>query len=483
MSETPPQVPDEYGLFIDGEWVAASSGETFDTIDPATEEVIAAVSAAEADDVDAAVSNSTDALDEWQSVPARERGRILMDVADAIREEADRLAWIETVDNGKPLSQAKTDVLRCGEYFAYYAGMADKLEGESIPMSEEYVDYTVHEPLGVTGHIIPWNFPVGILGRGLAPALAAGNTVVAKPAEQTPLSALEIGALAVEAGLPAGAFNVVPGFGPDAGEPLVRHDDVAQVTFTGSVPTGRLVGKAALEGLKPVHLELGGKNPNVVYPDADLDRAVESTVKSIFSRNAGQVCSSGSRLLLHEDVHDEFLDRLLVAVDDLSIAPGVEDPDVAAITSEEQYDSIMEYIEIGRAEAGEPLVGGEAIDRTGYFIEPTIFDGVEMDMRIAREEIFGPVLSVLTFSDEREAIEIANDVDYGLVSGIFTSDIGRAHRFAREVEAGGVYINEWFSSGIEAPFGGYKDSGLGRAKGLAALEEYTQTKNVCARID
>ncbi|MDR9380439.1 MAG: aldehyde dehydrogenase family protein, partial [Natronomonas sp.] len=256
MSRSPVEIPEEYGLFIDGEWVDASSGETFETIDPASEEVVATVAAANADDVDAAVSNAADALDEWRSVPGRERGRILMDVADAIREDADRLAWIETVDNGKPLSQAKTDVLRCGEYVAYYAGMADKIEGESIPMSEGYVDYTVHEPLGVTGHIIPWNFPVGILGRGLAPALAAGNTVVAKPAEQTPLSALEIGALAVEAGLPAGVFNVVPGFGPDTGEPLVRHDDVAQVTFTGSVPTGRLVGKAAIEGLKPVHLEL-----------------------------------------------------------------------------------------------------------------------------------------------------------------------------------------------------------------------------------
>ncbi|MFO7927633.1 MAG: aldehyde dehydrogenase family protein [Halobacteriota archaeon] len=483
MSETPQQVPDEYELFIDGEWVAASGAETFGTIDPATEEVIATVAAAGAEDVDAAVSNSKAALDEWQSIPARERGRILLDIADAIREDADRLAWIETVDNGKPLSQAKTDVLRCAEYFAYYAGMADKLEGESIPRSDEYVDYTVHEPLGVTAHIIPWNFPVGILGRGLAPALAAGNTVIAKPAEQTPLSALEIGALAVEAGLPAGVFNVLPGFGPDAGEPLVAHDDVAQVTFTGSVPTGRLVGKAALEGLKPVHLELGGKNPNVVYPDADLDRAVESTVKSIFSRNAGQVCSSGSRLLLHEDVHDEFLDRLHTAVDELSIASGVEDPDIAAITSKEQYESILEYIQIGREEAGEPLIGGEAVDRTGYFIEPTIFDGVGMDMRIAREEIFGPVLSVLTFSDEQEAIELANDVEYGLVSGIFTNDIGRAHRFARDIDAGGVYINEWFSSGIEAPFGGYKNSGLGRAKGLAALEEYTQIKNVCARIE
>lgn len=484
MSDNQPQeIRDSYQLFIDGEWVDAESGEEFETNDPATGSPFATVSKAKEQDVDIAVSRTKNALDEWQSIPARKRGRILVDIADAIREEIDYLARLETLDNGKPLSQAETDVLRCARYFEYYGGIVDKVQGESIPFGDSHVNYTVHEPLGVTAHIVPWNFPAGILGRGVAPALAVGNSVVAKPAEQTPLSALEMARVAVDAGLPDGTFNVVAGFGPEAGEPLVRHDDIAQVTFTGSVPTGRIVGKAAVEGLKPVHLELGGKNPNVVYPDANLETAIENTIRSIFTRNAGQACTSGSRAIVHKDIHEEFLDRLVDAAEALTIGPGIGDPHVGPITSEEQYRSILEYIDIGREEAGGPILGGDALDREGYFVEPTIFDGVEMDMRIAREEIFGPVLSVLTFTDEQEAISMANGVDYGLVAGVFTSDMGRAQRFARDVEAGGIYINEWFAGGVETPFGGYKQSGIGRAKGLEALEEYTQVKNVCAKIE
>ncbi|WP_265110710.1 aldehyde dehydrogenase family protein [Halosolutus halophilus] len=470
-----------YDLVIDGDPVQAAAEERFDTVNPATESVIASVSRAREEDVDSAVAAARDALPDWRSMPPQERGRLLAALAEKIRAQQESLALLETRDNGKPLSHARADVETCARYFEYYAGVADKVHGDSIPLTDEYVDYTVREPLGVTAQIIPWNLPTNIFGRSVAPALATGNVAVVKPAEQTPLTAVEIGRLASEVGIPDGVLNVVPGFGTEAGAALSGHPDVDGVSFTGSVPTGIEVGKTAVENVTNVHLELGGKSPNVVYPDADLDTAVDSTITGIFA-NAGQVCSAGSRLLVHEDVKDTFLDELVDRIEEMSIDSGELDPDMGPLVSEEHFEKVTRYLEVGRTEAGDPLVGGEALDRDGYFVEPTVFDGVDNDMRIAQEEIFGPVLSVIEFATEEEAIEIANDVDYGLVAGIHTSDIGRAHRFARDVDAGQVYINEWFAGGEETPFGGYKQSGFGREKGLAAVDAYTQVKNVCANI-
>lgn len=474
---------EKYDLLIDGESVSSTADEYFPVLEPATEEVLCEVAAGGAADIDYAVDAARNASEQWQSVPPRERGQVLREIARQIRTETERLATIHQHENGKPISQARDEVETCAEYFEYYAGMTDKLHGDSIPLTEEYVDYTVQEPLGVTGHIIPWNFPVGILGRSIAPALAAGNTVVVKPAEQTPIATLEIAALVAETQLPDGAVNVVPGFGDDAGAALSTHRDIDGLAFTGSVETGQKVAAAAGQNLIPIHVEAGGKNPNVVFPDADLDAAVESTVTSIFGLNAGQVCSAGDRLLVHTDIEQEFLDRLIEVVEDLSVDDGGKDPDVGPVVSQEQYEKILDYVTIGREEVGDPIVGGNAIDRAGYFIEPTIFTNVSYETRLAQDEIFGPVLAVSTFESEQEAIELANATEFGLVAGIFTKDVGRAHRFAREVDAGQIFINEWFAGGIESPFGGYKLSGFGREKGLEALENYLQTKNVCARIE
>jgi acyl-CoA reductase-like NAD-dependent aldehyde dehydrogenase len=382
-----------------------------------------------------------------------------------------------------PLSVAEFDVGACARYFEYYAGVADKIEGESIPLGEEYVDYTVREPLGVTAQITPWNFPVGIFGRSVAPALAAGNVSVTKPAEATPVSTLAIAELAHEAGIPAGVLNVIPGYGDSAGAALTSHGDVDGFSFTGSRPTGIDVVKSAAENVTQAHLELGGKNPNVVYPDANVKTAIDSTIRSIFTLHSGQTCSAGDRLIVHESIHDEFVERLCDRVEKLTIGPGTDDNDISPIATEDQYEKVTKYIDVGRTEVGEPITGGETVNGPGFFVEPTIFDGVTNDMRIAQEEIFGPVLPVITFADEDEALSLANDTEYGLVAGVFTDDIGRAHRFAREVDAGQIYINEWFAGGAETPFGGFKKSGFGREKGLEALEEYTQSKNVCARID
>ena len=472
---------DTYDLLVDGESVPAAAAERFETVDPATGEPIAAVARARAEDIDRAVGAASAALADWRATPPEERGRLMAAVAERIRDEQERLALLETRDNGKPLSHARADVETCARYFEYYGGVADKVHGDSIPLTDEYVDYTVREPLGVTAQIIPWNLPTNLFGRSVAPALATGNVAVVKPAEQTPLTAVEVGRLATEVGVPDGVLNVVPGFGAEAGAPLAGHADVDGVSFTGSVPTGIEVATSAVENVTNVHLELGGKSPNVVYPDAHLDTAVESTMTGIFA-NAGQVCSAGSRLIVHEDIKAEFLDELVSRVEAMEIDAGETDPDMGPLVSAEQFEKVTDYLAVGRAEAGEPVVGGSALDRDGYFVEPTVFDGVDNDMRIAREEIFGPVLSVIEFSTEAEATELANDTDYGLVAGIHTQDVGRAHRFARDVEAGQVYVNEWFAGGEETPFGGVKKSGFGREKGLAAVDAYTELKNVCANI-
>jgi aldehyde dehydrogenase (NAD+) len=472
---------ENYDLLIDGEFVESESGEYFETLDPATEDPFASVARGDAADIDKAVEAASTALSDWRSMAPAERGRLLRELAGAIRDEADGLAALETRDNGKPLSLAEADVETCARYFEYYAGIADKVHGESIPLGDDYADYTIREPLGVSAQIIPWNLPINIFGRSVAPALATGNVAVVKPAEQTPLTAIEVGRLAIEVGFPPGVLNVVPGFGHEAGSALSEHPDVDGISFTGSVPTGIEVAQTAVENVTNVHLELGGKSPNLVFPDADFDQAIESTITGIFA-NAGQVCSAGSRLLVHEDVHDEFVSELADRTVELTLGPGDEDPDMGPLVSDAQFDKVTRYLEIGEAEAGEPIVGGGTLDRDGYFVEPTIFDGAENDMRIAQEEIFGPVLSVIEFSDEQEAFEIANDVEYGLVAGIHTENNGRAHRFARDVDAGQIFINEWFAGGVETPFGGFKQSGFGREKGLDAIDAYTQTKNVCAYI-
>jgi len=484
MAQTPaPDVAETYHAIIDGETTPVESGETLPTVNPATEAPFAEIAAADEADIDRAVANAGEAFEDWWHRPPEERGRVLSALAELLREEQERLARLETMDNGKPVSQAESDVEGCARYFEYYAGLADKVHGESVPLGPEYVDYTVREPLGVTGHIVPWNFPINLFARSVAPALAVGNTAVVKPAEQTSVTAIEVGKLALEAGVPPGVLNIVPGYGTEAGAALAGHAGIDGLSFTGSVATGREVARLAVDNVNPVHLELGGKSPNVVFPDADFENAVESTILGIFAATTGQICAAGSRLLVHEDIHEEFVDAVAAGAQSLSIGPGLEDHDVGPIVSEEQYEKVTEYFEIGREEAGEPVIGGEALDRDGYFVEPTIFDDVEHGCRIEQEEIFGPVLSVTTFGDEEEAIELANDVDYGLVAGIFTSDIGRAHRFARDVRAGQIYINEWFANGTGSPFGGYKQSGFGREKGLEAIRGYTQIKNVCARID
>ena len=468
-------------LFIGGERVNASTAEYFTTTDPATGEELAKVAAGGSDDIDRAVSTARETLPEWRSKSPVERGQLVRDIAERIRNNAEELASIESRDQGKPLSQARSDIEDAARYFEYYAGAADKLEGESIPLGADSLNLTTREPYGVSGQIVPWNFPLSITARGVAPALVAGNTVVVKPAPTTPLSALSLAEICSDAGIPDGVVNVVTG-GTEPGVALSSHDRVDQLTCTGSVPTGEAVMQSAAETITPVTLELGGKNPAIVMPDADLDEAASWIATGIFT-NAGQICSAADRAIVHESVYDEFVDRIVDRAESYTIGPGKADPEMGPLNHAEHFESVKTYVELGKDEGATLETGGEPLDRDGYFLPPTVFSDVSNEMRIAQEEIFGPVLTVIPFADRDEAIDIANDVEFGLSGGVFSQDIKQALNVARNIDAGSVYVNEWFGGSVETPFGGTKKSGIGREKGFEALDSYLQTKSISVNLD
>jgi aldehyde dehydrogenase (NAD+) len=474
-------------LIIDGGRVAASDGSTIDVFNPSTGQVLASVAKATAKDVDTAVQAARRSLEskEWGGIAPAERARVLHRISARLRERAEEIAILESEDNGKPLSQARTDVLVAARYFEFYAGAADKIMGNTIPLAPGLLDYTVREPIGVSAQIVPWNYPIQISARGIAPALAAGCAVVAKPSSEAPMTALRLGEIALECGLPAGALNVLPGSGSEAGAALASHPDINQLTFTGSVDVGVAVAKMAADNVVPVVMELGGKSPNVVFADADLDLTVKMVANAIF-QNAGQTCSAGSRLLVERKAHATVVERLAAHAARMRLGRGTDDPDMGPIISRRQLETIERYVRIGRDEGAEVVAGGERpadlASLGGFYFQPTLLDGVSPDMRVAQEEIFGPVLSIIEFEDLEEAAAIANRSQYGLIAGVWTRDINKALALAGRIKAGQIYINTYGAGGgVELPFGGYKKSGYGREKGLEALASYTQVKNVCIR--
>jgi aldehyde dehydrogenase (NAD+) len=476
------------GLIIDGQRTNAADNGTFDVFDPSSGTVLATVAKATKTDVKRAVKSAHAALESkaWGGLPPAERGRILNRIAAAIRDRAEELADLESRDNGKPLRQARTDVQVAARYFEFFAGAADKIMGTTIPLGPGYLDYTVREPIGVSAHIVPWNYPIQIGARGVAPALAAGCTVVFKPSSEAPMTALRLGEIGLACGLPPGVLNVVPGTGSEAGVALASDPDINQLTFTGSVDVGVAVAKMAADNVVPVVMELGGKSPNVVFADADLDLTAQGVSNAIF-QNAGQTCSAGSRLLVERAAHDGFVERLVARAASMRLGPGVSDPDMGPIISKRQLETIEGYVKVGQGE-GASIVAGGARPRDpalagGYFYQPTLLDRVSPEMRVAQEEIFGPVLAIIEFDGMDEAAALANRSDYGLLAGIWTTNINKALALASKIKAGQVYVNTYGAGGgVELPFGGYKKSGYGREKGLESLASYTQVKNVCVKF-
>jgi acyl-CoA reductase-like NAD-dependent aldehyde dehydrogenase len=470
-------------LFINNEWRDASGAKTLEVTNPATEEVIAEVASADRSDVDAAVAAARAALDgPWAKMSARERGRLVWKIGERLMERADEIARLETLHNGKPIFESRQiEIPAAAECFQYYAGWADKIHGETIPVKGSFLTYTLREPVGVIAAIVPWNFPLLLTAWKVAPALACGNTVIIKPASQTPLTALALAEIASEVGLPAGVLNVITGPGSSVGQMLVEHPGIDKIAFTGDTSTGRGIMRGSSETLKRITLELGGKSPNIVFPDADLDAAIRGATTGIFY-GKGEVCAAGSRLLVDKSIKSEFIDK--VAARAKKMAPGDPlDPKtrLGAIASKKQLETDLRYIETAKREGAQLVAGGGRADigtGKGYFLQPTVFDGVTPEMTIAREEIFGPVLAAIEFADVDEAIARANDSAYGLAAAVWTKDIKKAHYVARKLQAGTVWINTYNIYDTAAPFGGYKQSGFGREMSVHALEHYTQVKSV-----
>jgi aldehyde dehydrogenase (NAD+) len=470
-------------LFINGEWRDASGGKTIEVVNPATEEVIAEVASAERSDIDAAVAAARAAFDgPWGKLSARERGRLVWKIGEKLLEQADEIARLETLHNGKPIFESRhIEVPAAAECFQYFAGWADKIHGETVPVKGNYLTYTLREPIGVVAAIVPWNFPLLLTAWKVAPALACGNTVIIKPASQTPLTALALAEIAAAVGVPPGVVNVITGPGSSVGQMIVEHSGIDKIAFTGDTSTGKGIMKGSADTLKRITLELGGKSPNIVFPDADLDAAIRGATTGIFY-GKGEVCAAGSRLLVDKSIRSEFIDK--VAARAKKMSPGDPlDPKtrLGAISSKKQLENDLRYIEIAKKEGAQLVAGGGRADigtGKGYFLQPTIFDGVTPQMTIAREEIFGPVLAAIEFADVDEAIARANDSNYGLAAAVWTKDIKKAHHVARRLQAGTVWINTYNVYDTAAPFGGYKQSGFGREMSMHALEHYTQVKSV-----
>ena len=471
------------GLFINNEWRPSSSNGTMPVVNPATEEVIAEVASADKTDVDAAVDAARAALHgPWSALSARERGRLVRQLGERLMVRADEIARLETLHNGKPITESRhIEIPAAAECFEYYGGWSDKVMGETIPVKGNHLTYTLREPVGVVAAIVPWNFPLLLAAWKVAPALACGNTVILKPASQTPLTALALGELALEVGLPPGVLNVVTGAGSTIGQALVEHPGIDKIAFTGDTSTGKGIMRSAAETLKKITLELGGKSPNIVLPDADIEAAIRGATVGIFY-GKGEVCAAGSRLLVDRTIKDEFVDKLAARAKKMTAGDPMDPKTrLGAISSRKQLETVLGYIESGKQEGATLVAGGARTDigtGKGYFLQPTVFADVTPGMRISREEIFGPVLAAIDFADLDEAIAKANDTQYGLAAGIWTRDIKKAHYVARKLQAGTVWVNTYNVYDTAAPFGGYKQSGFGREMSAHALEHYTQIKTV-----
>jgi aldehyde dehydrogenase (NAD+) len=478
-----------YQMFVGGKWVPSHSGRVYAVYNPAHSSVIAEAPRGDARDVASAIEAAKAAFAEpsWRGMDPSKRGRILFKIGQTIREKIEDLARVETLNNGKPIGQSKGDVAYAARLFEYYAGLADKFQGETIPLPGSRLDYTLKEPIGVTAHIVPWNYPIALASRSIAPALAVGDTVVAKPASFTPLTLLKVAEIAKASGLPDGVLNVVTGAGAEVGEEIARSPDIKLIAFTGSTETGGRVMELAAKNLTRVILELGGKNPNIVFADADLTRAARGVIDGIFT-NAGQMCWAGSRLLVEKSVEEKLLGKVLEGIREIKLGDGLDQSTgMGPLVSESQRERVMGYVEAGLEGGAKLLVGGkppkdDALE-DGYFFEPTVFTSTSSEMKIVREEIFGPVLSVMTFEGFEEAVRIANDSEYGLYAGVWTASLRTAHRVAKELESGMVSINEYPVTYPQSPFGGFKKSGLGFEQGVDAIESYLRVKNVEINLD